>query len=117
MEVREKKREAKAMRAAGIEKNIEQELLERLKQGTYGDIYNFPQQEYEQALDDAEKVSQAEKESESEAESDEEEEREFVEVRHFRAPWKCFSFVLRESVATTHPNCVRILFLPLTAGF
>lgn len=48
---REKVREAKALKAANIGSSIKEELLARLQQGTYGDIYNFPQQEYEDVLD------------------------------------------------------------------
>ena len=37
-----------------MENAIEQELLNRLKQGTYGDIYNFDQKVYERVLEAAE---------------------------------------------------------------
>ncbi len=52
VEKRERNREAKALRAANIEHSIEKELLERLRSGTYGDIYNFPMQQYQEALDE-----------------------------------------------------------------
>jgi|EP00945_MAST-04E_sp_MAST-4E-sp1_P000642 protein MAK16 len=53
LDKRERTRERKALQAAQVEKAIEQELLNRLKEGTYGDIYNFPQRNYNKALDEA----------------------------------------------------------------
>lgn len=47
----EKRKEAKAEKAANIESSIEVQLMERLKSGTYGDIYNFPLAQYHKALD------------------------------------------------------------------
>lgn len=70
---KEKKRDArrleKAEKAAVIDKKIEEELLERLKNGVYDEIYNFDQKSWNNIL----------KENEMEQELEEEAEVEYVE--------------------------------------
>lgn len=65
---REARREEKAEKAAVLEKRIEEELLERLKKGVYGDVYNYDESVFKRILDEEELDVSAEQEEEPELE-------------------------------------------------
>jgi len=69
-ERREAIREDKAEKAAKVDLAIESELLQRLRHGVYGDLYNLDETKFAQLLDEN---------VEEEEEDDEEMERQFVE--------------------------------------
>lgn len=72
IERRLNKREVKALRAAKLSTSIKGELLDRLKQGVYGDVYNFPEKEFNEVMEENEVISEGESENEFEGLLDDE---------------------------------------------
>lgn len=75
VEKRERGKEKKALKAAQLERAIENELLERLKQVSEGEIYNYPETQYQKVLNKASK-----KYADEEGVADEDDEDEEYEV-------------------------------------
>ena len=67
---RESRREQKALVAAKITQKVEQELVDRLANGTYGDMYNFEETTFNKALGQVESDEEG-METEEESESEE----------------------------------------------
>ncbi|KAL6132125.1 hypothetical protein ACLB2K_070496 [Fragaria x ananassa] len=78
---REARREEKAEKAAVLDKSIEKELLERLNNGVYGEIYNYPFEKYQKVLEEEDQNTEIEEgEIEYVADDQFEEEEEILKI-------------------------------------
>jgi protein MAK16 len=77
LEKRNKAREDRALSVAHIEHRVKEELLTRLRDGVYGEIYNLEEEEFNEALDElGEEIEFVDESDLEEYETEEEEARE-----------------------------------------
>ncbi|OHS98205.1 hypothetical protein TRFO_35439 [Tritrichomonas foetus] len=82
-ERRNKAREERALSVAHVEYKVKEELLDRLRNGVYGEIYNLKEDEFNEALDEMEEPMEFIDESELEELYDyDDEEEEKAELAH-----------------------------------
>lgn len=90
-ERRERGRELKAETRAKIDSTVEKELLDRLHSGVYGDIYNFPTEDFDTTLDDIE-------DQQDSISEDIEDEMMFIEADDDEEPYNHLEIEYEESV-------------------